>query len=309
MKKNVISSAIDDTKVRFSTFFTPAMTATTLISLLLFVGVLVISNLNIYNNIYNVSPYLCDTLDSIAWISGGIFGGSLVDLLLALFLRGNKKAITIEKLIHSLLKYIVGIVVLIGLLIVWLGKEYIAGVLGGVGVLALVIGFGAQKLIGDIIAGVFMVFEGNIEVGDIVTIGDFRGTVIEIGVRSTVLESVGGDRKIITNSNISEFINMSKELSVVTITASIQYNMPVEKTCEVINLNLQRIKDKCPLLKKMPEFAGISNIGDSGYEIKLFGYCEEANKFQAERDMIKEVLLILQENNISLAYPHIEIVK
>lgn len=309
MKNKTISNAITDTKARFTSFFTPSMITNTIVSALFFVAVLVVKGLNLYEQVWNISKYLCFLLDSVAWIAGGVFLGLMVDLFLVIFMRGSQKAITIERLIHSLLKYIVAIVVVIGLLVVWLGEEYIGGVLGGVGVLALVIGLGAQKLIGDIIAGVFMVFEGNIEVGDIVTIGDFRGTVLEIGIRSTILESVGGDKKVITNSTISEFINMSANLSVVTVTATIQYNMPVENTCNVLNESLTRIKEKCPLLKKMPEFVGVSKIADSGYEVKLFGYCDENDKFQAERDMIKEVLLILQENNIALAYPHIELVK
>ena len=57
--------------------------------------------------------------------------------------------------------------------------------LASAGVLTLVVGLGAQSLIKDIIAGIFIVFEGEFRVGDIVTINDFRGTVMDIGLRTT----------------------------------------------------------------------------------------------------------------------------
>ena len=82
---------------------------------------------------------------------------------------------------------------------------------------------GAQSLIADIIAGLFTIFEGEYQVGDIVVIDGWRGTVEEIGIRSTRVVDSGGNTKIINNSEITTVINQTQHLSVVSTTISIEY--------------------------------------------------------------------------------------
>ena len=83
----------------------------------------------------------------------------------------------------------------------------------GAGVLALIIGLGSQSLVADILAGIFIVFEGEFQVGDIVIIDGWRGEVKEIGIRTTKLVDVGGNIKIVNNSEIKTIINQTQELS------------------------------------------------------------------------------------------------
>lgn len=80
-------------------------------------------------------------------------------------------------------------------------------------VLQLIIGFGAESLIADVITGTFMLFEHQYEVGDIIVVGDFRGTVTQIGIRTTQIMDSGGNVKIINNSDIRSLINRSNDLS------------------------------------------------------------------------------------------------
>ena len=186
-------------------------------------------------------------------------------------------------------------------------RTAIPGVLGGVGVLALVIGFGAQKLIGDVIAGVFMVFEGNIAVGDIVTIGDWRGTVKEIGVRSTVLVSDGGDVKVFTNSIITEFVNQSINASVAVVTTYVDSATPVEQTEIVIKAGLDTLKANIPTLLETPQYKGIEEMGDNGYLVKVIGKCAEKDRLQTTRDMTRELMLVLQSGGVLIAYPQVDV--
>ena len=98
--------------------------------------------------------------------------------------------------------------------------------LASAGILSLVIGLGAQSLIKDIIAGIFIVFEGEFRVGDIVTINGFRGTVTDIGLRTTKI-SGGGNVKIFNNSEISGVLNMTKETSVAAATIGLEYGQDI----------------------------------------------------------------------------------
>ncbi|MEG0167466.1 MAG: mechanosensitive ion channel, partial [Ruthenibacterium sp.] len=63
----------------------------------------------------------------------------------------------------------------------------VTGIFASLGLLGLVVGFGAQSLIGDIITGIFIIFEGQYNIGDIIILDGFRGTVKEIGIRTTRL--------------------------------------------------------------------------------------------------------------------------
>ena len=89
--------------------------------------------------------------------------------------------------------------------------------IASVGVLTLVVGLGAQPLIEDIIAGIFIIFENEYNVGEIISINDFRGTVIEIGIRSTKLLDAAGNIKIINNSTIGDVVNLSRENSLAVV--------------------------------------------------------------------------------------------
>ena len=85
--------------------------------------------------------------------------------------------------------------------------------LAGAGILGLALSFGAQSLIEDVIAGLFIIFEKQFQVGDIIQAHSFRGKVTEIGVRTTTLVDVNGDVLIINNSDLRQTINTSANLS------------------------------------------------------------------------------------------------
>ena len=299
---------VADAKARIHKFFTSA----NIVALLLSAGVLaVVIIANSTDWVQKVKDatgiWLVRLINSVGWVAAGVCLSKALDMVLVLALRGSAKAVTIERMIHSFVKYLIAIVVLIGILVVWLGKEYITGVLGGVGVLALVIGFGAQKLIGDVIAGVFMVFEGNITVGEYVTIGGWRGRVKEIGVRSTVLVNDAGDEKVFTNSAITEFVNLSRNNSLAVITTYVDYSTPIADTEAALRANMGRLKKNIPDLVEEPEYKGIEEMGADGYLIKIVGKCAENTRMQVQRDMTREIMLIMQENHIIIAYPQMDV--
>lgn len=79
--------------------------------------------------------------------------------------------------------------------------------------LTLVVGLGCQNLVADLVAGVFLLFEGAFRVGDIVTIDNWHGEVVEIGLRSTKVKNEIGNVKVFQNSRISGAVNMTRELT------------------------------------------------------------------------------------------------
>ena len=161
-------------------------------------------------------------------------------------LAKTKRGITISKLFDSFIKYLIAIIAILLVLGAW-GVDT-ETLIASAGILGLVIGLGAQSLIADIIAGVFIVFEGAYEVGDIVVIDGWRGTVSEIGIRTTKLIDAGGNIKVINNSNVVTVINQTKELSLATCTIRIEYGENLERVEAIINENLANINKKIPTM-------------------------------------------------------------
>ena len=129
--------------------------------------------------------------------------------------KANNKTRTICRLIGSTIKYACCLAWLFIALTLW-GVDT-QTLLISAGIIALIIGLGAQSLISDIIAGINIVFEGEYRVGDVVYIDGFRGTIEEIGLTLTKLIDASGNRKCINNSKISTVINLSDQDSLAVL--------------------------------------------------------------------------------------------
>jgi small conductance mechanosensitive channel len=141
---------------------------------------------------------------------------------------------TVGHLMISVVKY-GGVLVAIFYSLYLLGIDS-TRLLASAGILSLIVGLGAQSLIKDIIAGIFIVFEGEFRVGDIVTIGEYRGTVMDIGLRTTKILGVDGNIKIYNNSEISGVLNMTQEASIAVCKISMEYGQNIEYVESVLYL-------------------------------------------------------------------------
>ena len=219
----------------------------------------------------------------------------------------GKKAKTISRLMVSFLKWVIFLCAIFFTLDAWGANT--TTMLDSAGVLTLIIGLGAQSLIADILAGIFIVFEGEFQVGDIVIIDSWRGEVKEIGMRTTKLVDAGGNIKIVNNSEIRTIINQTQELSVAKTYVSISYGARIEKVEAVIADNINKIKEKIPAIVKGPIYMGVSELGESGVELLFVAYCKEDDIYQVQRDINREIKIMFDDNNIEIPFNQIVIHK
>lgn len=177
--------------------------------------------------------------------------------------------------------------------------------LASAGILTLVIGLGAQKLIADVLAGLFIIFEGEFRVGDIVTIGDWRGTVVEIGIRTTKIESAGKDVKIFANSAVSGVINMTKGYSLATIYVGIEYGESIERVESILSSEFEHISEQIPAIINGPFYKGITELGDSSINIMITAQCDESDRIQVTRDLNRAIKIIFDKHNINIPFPQV----
>jgi len=221
-------------------------------------------------------------------------------LVLLLTVRGHRSE-TIGNLMISIIRY--GSLIVAGFLILSAWGVETPTLLASAGILGLAISFGAQSLIEDVLSGLFLIFEKQFSVGDVIQIGDFRGMVIEIGIRTTKFEDVNGDIKTINNSDIRSAINTSSHLSPAICDISITYGENLEKVETIIKNNLAKIKQEIPDIAEGPYYRGVQSLGDSGVVIRVFAKTEESKKYQVTRDLNRAMKLLFDKNQIEIPFP------
>lgn len=135
-----------------------------------------------------------------------------------------------------------------------------ATLLASAGIITLAVSFGAKDLITDILCGLFIIFEGEFRVGDVISVGGNTGTVMEIGVRTTKINDGNGNVLLLRNSSISNVTNMTKLNSY----ASIDITLPVGESLpyveKVLKDELKSVHDRVPAIIDGPFYKGVVDL-------------------------------------------------
>lgn len=216
------------------------------------------------------------------------------------------RALTVTHVVRSLIKYACFIIGAVWTLSI-LGVDLTA-IFASLGILTLVIGFGAQSLIEDMVTGLFIILEGNYNIDDVIILDDFRGTVKKIGIRTTTIEDAGGNLKIVNNSDIRNIQNRSILPSVAICDIGICYEDDIRKVESAILPQLEGIYTRNPnLFKAAPEYKGVQDLADSSVVLRFTAYCDEADIFVATRMLKREMKILFDDNNISIPFPQLDV--
>lgn len=185
----------------------------------------------------------------------------------------------------------------------------VSTIFASVGVLALILGFGAESLIADLVTGVFILFENQYNVGDIIEVGGFRGEVLEIGIRTMSVKDAGGNIKIINNADMKNVINRSEKQSIAVTDVSVSYDTDLEELEEkLVKEILPEIRDRnSDIFIDDVHFVGVEQLADSGVVLRFSAEVEEANIFKGKRLLNKELKVCFDREKISIPYPQMDI--
>ncbi|MDD2202841.1 MAG: mechanosensitive ion channel family protein [Bacilli bacterium] len=172
----------------------------------------------------------------------------------------NRRQRTINAIIHNVLKYTFVVIVFFSLLGVF--GVNAGAIVASIAVIGLAIGLVVQDILKDILAGTFILIENQYAIGDIVMIGNFKGEVIFLGLKSTKLRSATGEIKILSNRNISDITNYSLNNSTLYIDVDLAYDNDdtlVDKTLSSLATKLSKKIKNC---KSDFQYLGIEKLGD-----------------------------------------------
>ncbi len=214
--------------------------------------------------------------------------GYVVKFIINAIKLKNNRSQTLLQLFGKFLVYaiyIAGIVVALGCF----GIDTTA-ILVGAGVVGIVVGFGAQSLVEDIITGLFIVLEGEFVIGDIITIDGFRGEVKSIGLRTVSIEDLGGNVRIINNSEIGSLVNLSDNVSVAVVNVPVSYDDELKVAEAAVQEALSELPSEYPdIFKEAPIYKGVDTLAETHIELMVVANVAEENIYNARRIMQREI--------------------
>jgi small-conductance mechanosensitive channel len=257
---------------------------------------------------HNVLSFFNDQMQSetftillFIWIIQRIYAA-----IVAIFVSKAAQTGTVMLLLKSAVKYLTGFAGLLFILTAW-GVDSVT-LLASVGLIGLVISFGAQGIVEDIISGLFLIIEKQFSVGDIIIIDGFRGKVMEIGLRTTKFLDIGNaDLKIVNNSQIKNVINASLNASTSVTDVGIAYEEDLEKVEALLASDfIPNFKDKyASLLEGDVLYLGVSELADSAVILKIAAKVDETNRPKVARLLNREFKIFCDRHQIDIPFPQI----
>lgn len=228
--------------------------------------------------------------------------------LLKLLTPAKKQKSAGTLLLRSFVSYALGFLGVVFIILAW-GVETTT-LLASLGLVGLVISFGAQGLVEDVLSGLFLIMENQYQVGDIVLLDDFRGKVEHLGLRTTrFVDPITLDVRIVNNSDVKSLINLSTELSLAVCDMSIEYGEDLIKVETLINEFLPLLSAKHKMFKKGPVYNGVQALADSAVILRITAKVTEDDLKQAQRILNRELKLLFDQNGINIPFPQLVVHK
>jgi small-conductance mechanosensitive channel len=181
--------------------------------------------------------------------------------------------------------------------------------LAGAGVASIVIGFGAQSLIKDLINGIFILLEQWYQVNDIITIGDTTGTVERFNLRTTVIRDLEGTLHFVPNGEISKLSNRTHTWSRALIQIGVHYKENIDKVIKVLEEVFDELisdkKYKKSILER-PEIlgeGGVSELSDSAVVFTIICKVKPGQQWTIARQLRKRIKESFDMEGIEIPYP------
>ena len=235
----------------------------------------------------------------------------LINLLSILILNlsaklSSESGKTINRLLYNCIKYATAFGA------AYFGLAYLGlptgALVASLGAISLALSLGARSLIEDILAGLSILFNRSVQIGDVVTINGTRGTIEEIGVRCTKMRIPGDNILILNNHEIKSILNMSKFLSVIRLEIKVPTDLPLIQLEEMLNRELPGIGEKCTEILYGPCLIGVTELtsGNAGMMrkpgtvIAIGANIQEKDSTKVKLFLNREIKLLFEREGIEL---------
>ena len=223
--------------------------------------------------------------------------------------QGSPRYSNRARTLASIAKNVAIALVVVGAVMLGLSEVGVdaAALLAGAGVVGLAIGFGSQRLVQDLINGLFILLGDTLRVGDVVDVGGKSGVVESITMRTVALRSYDGAVHTVPYSSIDTITNMTKDFSYAVLEIGIAYHEDVDNVMQVMKEVDAALRREWPyrrtILRPL-EIAGVDALGDSSVMIKARSMVRAGEQWGVRREMIRRLKKRFDELGIEIPFPH-----
>jgi small-conductance mechanosensitive channel len=229
--------------------------------------------------------------------------------------RGRRAREELEKRRHTLsnvlTRWVTALIVVVAILMILseVGVS-ITPVLATAGVAGIVIGFGAQSVVKDLLRGTFIVAQNLYNKGDVVKVAGVTGLVEDVSIWRTTMRDLDGIVHTIPSGEITTVSNYTKEWSRINLNIPVAYGEDLDRVIAVINrVGEELTQDDTfgPMILGTPKVLRVDNFGNSGIEIKVLGETKPLKQWDVMGELRKRIKKAFDEEGIEIPWPHIKL--
>ena len=182
----------------------------------------------------------------------------------------------------------------------------LAPLLAGAGIAGIALGFGAQSLVKDCIAGLFMLLEDQYGIGDVIDLGEAIGVVEEISLRTTVLRSLDGTVWHVPNGVVQRVGNLSQLWSVAVLDVDVAYDSDVSVASELLRQAADEVcasDDYVDQIVEPPQVLGVEALAADGVTLRLTVKVKPGKQWALQRALRQRIKAVFDEAGIEIPFP------
>ena len=270
-------------------------------------------------------------VNAIVWFSAGQIGGRLLSaivtigiaLLAAIAVWEGSNALMDRQLIRlsqeghfaraarlrtfmpmlrtALLSVIIAVVALTALSEIGVN---VAPLLAGAGILGIAIGFGSQKLVQDVITGLFLLLENVVQVGDTVTVSGLSGTVENLSIRTIRLRAGDGAVHIVPFSAVTSVTNNSRGAGNAAVSVVVSYDEDTDRVGHILKeiaAEMRAEPEYRNLIRSDLELWGVDKVDGSTVSILGQIRCTDSGRWPVQREFNRRMMRRFKERGVEIA--------
>ncbi len=218
--------------------------------------------------------------------------------------RRQARALSISNVLGSTIG--VGVWTIAGITALGIVGIELGPLIAGAGIAGVALGFGAQSLVRDCIAGLFMLMEDQYGIGDVVDLGEAVGTVERITLRATVLRALNGTVWHVPNGEVRRVGNLSQLWSVAVIDVDVAYDTDIAAARRIIEATARAVCSDPAFAASIieePTVLGVESLGADGITIRLTVKVEPGTQWALQRAVREELKRAFDNAGVEIPFP------
>jgi small conductance mechanosensitive channel len=182
----------------------------------------------------------------------------------------------------------------------------VAPMIAGAGIAGVALGFGAQNVIRDTVAGLFILVEDQFGIGDVIEVDGVSGTVEAISLRATQVRSVNGTLWFVPNGQINQMGNMTKSWSAAILDVDVAYGADIGRVRSVLASVADGLVDDVDygsVMVEPPQVMGVEALGADSVTVRVVLKVAPGQQWAIQRVLRERVKAALDDAGIEIPFP------